>query len=123
MASALSSRRIVGLLLLLCVVFIWVGSSFLVSNLFGEQDFNHPFFITYLNTGTFSFYLVGAYFSRRHSHDRIGQRKRSASEESLSSQTSEEGSPLVSDGQPAQHSHAPPLVQAKLTVRETVQLG
>ncbi|KAJ2077863.1 hypothetical protein H4R24_004859 [Coemansia sp. RSA 988] len=57
-------RRAMGLLLLLCVVFIWVGSSFLVSNLFGEQEFNRPFFITYFNTGTFSLYLLGAWVSR-----------------------------------------------------------
>ncbi|KAJ1938290.1 hypothetical protein FBU59_004485 [Linderina macrospora] len=92
--------------------------------MFGEQDFNHPFFITYLNTGTFSFYLVGAFLSRRRSHNSIAQRKRSASEESISSHISEEGSPLVSDehAAAAASSHADPI-SARLTVRETVHLG
>ncbi|KAJ1963336.1 hypothetical protein GGI12_002104 [Dipsacomyces acuminosporus] len=85
--AALSARRALGLFLLLCVVLIWVGSSFLVSNLFGEQEFNRPFFITYINTGTFSLYLAGAYISHLRSRQGQGlsQRKRSRSDDSISS--------------------------------------
>ncbi|KAJ1833593.1 hypothetical protein LPJ63_002637 [Coemansia sp. RSA 2711] len=76
-------RRTVGLLLLLCVVVIWVGSSFLVSNLFGEQEYNRPFFITYLNTSTFSFYLAGAYITylRTGPCSQLAPRKRSQSDD------------------------------------------
>ncbi|KAJ1755425.1 hypothetical protein LPJ58_004219 [Coemansia sp. RSA 1591] len=76
-------RHTAGLVLLLGVVLIWVGSSFLVSNLFGEQEFNRPFFITYLNTSTFSLYLVGTCVSRLKSatHRRLARRKRSRSDD------------------------------------------
>ncbi|KAI9227249.1 MAG: hypothetical protein DHS80DRAFT_17501 [Piptocephalis tieghemiana] len=51
-------RYCLGLLALLAVVVIWVGSSFAVNSIFTDQAYNKPFFLTYLNTGTFSFYLV-----------------------------------------------------------------
>ncbi|KAJ1855189.1 hypothetical protein GGH12_003232 [Coemansia sp. RSA 1822] len=77
-------RHTAGLVLLLGVVLIWVGSSFLVSNLFGEQEFNRPFFITYLNTSTFSLYLVGTCVSRlkNATSRRLARRKRSRSDDS-----------------------------------------
>ncbi|KAJ2162700.1 hypothetical protein GGF46_000425 [Coemansia sp. RSA 552] len=64
-AAGRLGRRSLGLGLLLCVVLIWTGSSFLVSNLFSNQEFNQPFFVTYLNTSTFSLYLVGVWAQRR----------------------------------------------------------
>ncbi|KAJ2752172.1 hypothetical protein IWQ56_006773, partial [Coemansia nantahalensis] len=60
MATDARARHAAGLALLLCVVLIWVGSSFLVSNLFGEQGYAQPFFVTYVSTASFSLYLVGA---------------------------------------------------------------
>ncbi|CAG8524137.1 10186_t:CDS:2 [Funneliformis mosseae] len=51
-------RYTVGIIVLLCVVLIWVGSSFLMNNMFGEQDYNKPFAITYVNTASFTFYLL-----------------------------------------------------------------
>ncbi|CAG8500494.1 6829_t:CDS:2 [Funneliformis caledonium] len=51
-------RYTVGIIVLLCVVLIWVGSSFLMNNMFGEQDYNKPFAITYVNTASFSLYLL-----------------------------------------------------------------
>ncbi|KAI8325536.1 thiamine-repressible mitochondrial transport protein THI74 [Martensiomyces pterosporus] len=110
--AALSTRRAIGLLLLLCVVFIWVGSSFLVSNLFGEQQFNRPFFITYLNTGTFSLYLVGAYIShmRKRRSQRLTQRKRSRSDDSLNGSDHEIDASIAT-------------IPPQLTVRETMMLG
>ncbi|KAJ1898362.1 hypothetical protein LPJ66_002797 [Kickxella alabastrina] len=138
MAFSLLTRRTLGLTLLLCVVFIWVGSSFLVSNLFGKQQFNRPFFITYINTGTFSFYLIGTYISHiRKQRRQPGQRKRSRSDDNIIvvSNNSGEGSPLViggaeSEGMPtaaaaAAEAEAYPIHprNEKLTVRETVLLG
>ncbi|KAJ2505397.1 hypothetical protein H4217_009239, partial [Coemansia sp. RSA 1939] len=93
-------RRALGLVLLLCVVFIWVASSFLVSNLFGEQEFNQPFFITYLNTGTFSLYLVGpillALFRRGSSQaERQQQQQQQRHHRSSDDLSAPEASPLV----------------------------
>ncbi|GBB87378.1 hypothetical protein RclHR1_13830005 [Rhizophagus clarus] len=51
-------RYAAGILTLLCVVFIWVGSSFLMSSIFANQNYNKPFAITYINTASFSLYLL-----------------------------------------------------------------
>ncbi|KAJ1999989.1 hypothetical protein H4R26_004825 [Coemansia thaxteri] len=137
-AAASASRRTIGLVLLLCVVFIWVASSFLVSSLFGELEFNRPFFITYLNTGTFSLYLVGACASwawKRRPSSRPAPRKRSRSDDATTSGDDRDAeSPLLT----AANSEAlslvdntpmlpalvyPELQQARLTVKETVILG
>ncbi|KAJ1772648.1 hypothetical protein LPJ74_001364 [Coemansia sp. RSA 1843] len=135
-------RRALGLVLLLCVVFIWVASSFLVSNLFGEQEFNQPFFITYLNTGTFSLYLVGTLAS----HICRGcakqqpppppppatERLRTSDDmpRSSSSDTAPEALPLVrrssTSGEEELRNVAhvyPDIAQDKLGTRETVRLG
>ncbi|KAF9434987.1 hypothetical protein BGZ76_007095 [Entomortierella beljakovae] len=53
------TRYTVGILALLSVVCIWVSSSFLMNNIFAGQNYNKPFFITYVNTASFSFYLIG----------------------------------------------------------------
>jgi len=47
-----------GIFLLLSVVFIWVTSSFITNHILVDQSFASPFFLTYLNTGSFSLYLV-----------------------------------------------------------------
>ncbi|KAJ1868404.1 hypothetical protein LPJ78_000152 [Coemansia sp. RSA 989] len=147
MAAAFAeySRHTVGLLLLLGVVFIWVGSSFLVSNLFGEQQYNRPFFITYLNTSTFSFYLVGVYISHLIAKPNTqAARKRSRSDDSLgiqstsidSTPTNASGTQYHRDENIRNRSEEASLVQVsneqarsnneaveKLTVRETIRLG
>ncbi|KAK4512916.1 uncharacterized protein ATC70_003626 [Mucor velutinosus] len=61
-----------GILALGGVVFIWVSSSFAMNSLFGEMEYNKPFLVTYLNTATFSFYLIPLLFKKwrhtRYSH-------------------------------------------------------
>ncbi|KAI7885022.1 thiamine-repressible mitochondrial transport protein THI74 [Lichtheimia hyalospora FSU 10163] len=57
-------RYIAGVCALIVVVFIWVTSSFAVNSIFGEQHYDKPFFLTYLNTATFSLYLLIARFRR-----------------------------------------------------------
>lgn len=56
----LSSRQrwILGLVNLSSVVIFWVLSSFLVNDLFETDVYRKPFFITYINTSCFVFYLV-----------------------------------------------------------------
>jgi len=46
-----------GIALLVVVVFEWTFSNFLTQNLF-IGGFNNPFMVTYLNTSTFSLYLI-----------------------------------------------------------------
>ncbi|CDH56923.1 yml018c-like protein [Lichtheimia corymbifera JMRC:FSU:9682] len=60
-------RYIAGVCALIVVVFIWVTSSFAVNSIFGEQHYDKPFFLTYLNTATFSLYLLIARFKRKDS--------------------------------------------------------
>jgi solute carrier family 35 protein F5 len=48
---------IIGVLLLLCVVFLWTASNFLTEKLF-QEGFEKPFLVTYLNTSSFSLYLI-----------------------------------------------------------------
>ncbi|KAG9068551.1 hypothetical protein KI688_010826 [Linnemannia hyalina] len=56
------TRYTIGILALLSVVCIWVSSSFLMNNIFAGQNYNKPFFVTYVNTASFSFYLLGPLF-------------------------------------------------------------
>lgn len=44
--------------MLTVVVFLWVASSFLINNLFENDLYRKPFFITYLSNATFVFYLT-----------------------------------------------------------------
>ncbi|KAI7895848.1 uncharacterized protein EV154DRAFT_296908 [Mucor mucedo] len=53
-----------GILALGAVVLIWVSSSFAMNSLFGDMNYNKPFLVTYLNTATFSFYLIPILFKR-----------------------------------------------------------
>lgn len=54
--------RIFGLFLVLLVVFIWVGSSFLTQDLYSAFPRPSPFFLTYFNTATFSIFLLPSAF-------------------------------------------------------------
>ncbi|KAI8972061.1 hypothetical protein BDF20DRAFT_888294 [Mycotypha africana] len=51
-------RYLVGVLALLAVVFIWVTSSFVMNSIFADLEYNKPFFVTYINTATFSLYMI-----------------------------------------------------------------
>lgn len=51
-----------GLILLGVVVFLWVASNFLVNDIFESGTYRKPYFVTYLNTGTFSIYMIPSTF-------------------------------------------------------------
>lgn len=53
-----NEKWVLGLINLLSVVVFWVASSFLVNALVEEDTYKKPFFITYINTGCFCFYLI-----------------------------------------------------------------
>ncbi|XP_076089175.1 solute carrier family 35 member F5-like [Mytilus galloprovincialis] len=55
-------RLVLGIIVLLVVDLIWVGSSELTEYLFKEEDFNKPFFTTYAKTSMFMIYLFGFLF-------------------------------------------------------------
>lgn len=48
-----------GLVLVVLVAFIWVGSAELIQHIFGASSFDKPFFLTYFSTSLFSLYLCG----------------------------------------------------------------
>ncbi|AOW28649.1 solute carrier family 35, member F5 [Candida albicans SC5314] len=58
--STLHSRQkwILGLINLAAVVIFWVSSSFLVNAVVEDDTYRKPFFITYINTSCFCFYLI-----------------------------------------------------------------
>ncbi|KAG2736809.1 hypothetical protein G9P44_000899 [Scheffersomyces stipitis] len=51
-------KWILGLINLSAVVVFWVLSSFLVNSLVEDDSYRKPFFITYINTGCFCFYII-----------------------------------------------------------------
>lgn len=56
-----------GLILLGVVVFLWVASGFMVNAMSGQYE--KPYFITYLNTGVFTVYLIPSLLKwRKRSH-------------------------------------------------------
>jgi solute carrier family 35 protein F5 len=55
----LTGRHILGIAILGIVVTLWVASSFLMRSIFGaDKTYDKPFFVTWINTATFSFYLI-----------------------------------------------------------------
>jgi drug/metabolite transporter (DMT)-like permease len=60
----MTRRWLFGLILLLGVVLIWVLSSTFMQYIFLEQNFAHPFFLTYISTSLFTIYLIGFVFCK-----------------------------------------------------------
>lgn len=58
-------RFLFGVFLVLLVVVIWVASSNLIQLIFHSESFDHPFFLTNIDTSLFSLYLSGFAFSKR----------------------------------------------------------
>ncbi|PCG99562.1 Drug/metabolite transporter [Penicillium occitanis (nom. inval.)] len=52
------ARHTMGIILLMCVVFLWTASNFLASNILADDSYSHPFFITYINTSCFVVFLI-----------------------------------------------------------------
>ncbi|OAD68185.1 hypothetical protein PHYBLDRAFT_117850 [Phycomyces blakesleeanus NRRL 1555(-)] len=102
-------RYLGGIAALLGVVFIWVGSSFAMNSIFGEQNYNKPFLVTYLNTATFSFYLIPLLFKR--------PPPKYTTEES----TNRYSETVIADNQTIQET--PNQMDTKLSTIETVRLS
>ncbi|KAK5304208.1 hypothetical protein LTR99_004664 [Exophiala xenobiotica] len=52
------AKHTLGLILLLCVVFLWTLSNFLGSSIFADNTYAKPFFLTYLNTSMFMLAMI-----------------------------------------------------------------
>ncbi|CAI6341327.1 unnamed protein product [Periconia digitata] len=48
-------RHAIGIVLLLCTVFLWTTSNFLASTIFADNSYSKPFFVTYVNS---SFFII-----------------------------------------------------------------
>ncbi|EFP93473.1 uncharacterized protein PGTG_19385 [Puccinia graminis f. sp. tritici CRL 75-36-700-3] len=59
---------LVGIGLLLVVVALWVGSSFLMSSMFRDEEWNRPWLVTYICTSSFTLYLIRPGLSYLHTH-------------------------------------------------------
>ncbi|CAE6431229.1 unnamed protein product [Rhizoctonia solani] len=120
-AQVAQQRRqyVIGLGLLLIVVLEWTGSNFLTQDLF-EDGYNKPFFVTYMNTASFSLYLIPALVkhifrgrdSAKHEHTRQGYQA------------------LVDDDESRLDNERPPdpemsnsVIHSPLTVSETAKLA
>lgn len=57
-AKELERKWTLGLLMLGLVILLWVLSSFLINIIFEDDSYRKPFFITYINTASFIFYLI-----------------------------------------------------------------
>ncbi|KAL7273115.1 hypothetical protein RUND412_004047 [Rhizina undulata] len=55
-------RKNLGMLLLMVVVILWVTSNFLFFAIFSDDSYSKPYFVIYLNTATFSLYLIPCAF-------------------------------------------------------------
>lgn len=53
-----AARKTLGILLLSVVIVLWVSSSFLTYAIFSDDSYSKPYFVTYLNTSVFCFYLL-----------------------------------------------------------------
>ncbi|MBW0519054.1 hypothetical protein O181_058769 [Austropuccinia psidii MF-1] len=54
----ISKEYLLGIALLLVVVALWVGSSFLMSSMFRDESWNQPWLVTYICTSSFTLYLI-----------------------------------------------------------------
>lgn len=59
-------RHTVGILLLLVTVVLWTASNFLASNIFADDTYSKPFFVTYTNTAFFIIPLIPILASKHH---------------------------------------------------------
>ncbi|KAI5285624.1 hypothetical protein KEM52_002362 [Ascosphaera acerosa] len=66
-------RHTLGIALLMAVVILWTTSNFLASSIFADATFSKPFFMTYLNTSSFTISLLPTVGSRVYRMWRAGQ--------------------------------------------------
>ncbi|KAG8692478.1 hypothetical protein FRC09_011173 [Ceratobasidium sp. 395] len=114
-AQVAHQRRqyVIGLVLLLIVVLEWTGSNFLTQDLF-DDGYNKPFFVTYMNTASFSIYLIPALLKY------LGQKRSGEKYE-----TEQGYQALVDEDEEPQlgQEHSSPDSVEPLTTHETIKLA
>lgn len=73
MISNFNKQWSLGLFMLAIVIFLWVLSSFLINIIFENDDYRKPFFITYINTAAFMFYLLPTFKNIIHNYKHTGK--------------------------------------------------
>ncbi|KAL0090162.1 hypothetical protein J3Q64DRAFT_1636886 [Phycomyces blakesleeanus] len=109
-------RYICGILILLVVVLIWVSSSFTMNSIFGDQKYNKPFLVTYINTTTFSFYLIPLLIFRKKKQYQPEEIDLEDSARLLGDHESEDNQEFIKP-------QNPPQIQLKLSDKETIKLS
>ncbi|KAI9025875.1 hypothetical protein CLU79DRAFT_743583 [Phycomyces nitens] len=109
-------RYINGILILLVVVVIWVSSSFTMNSIFGDQKYNKPFLVTYINTTTFSFYLIPLLIFRK--KDKYQPEEIDLQDSARLLEDHESG-----DQESFVKPQIEPQIQPKLSDRETIKLS
>jgi len=69
-------RKTVGILLLGVVIFLWVLSTFLTFAIFSDGSYTKPYFVTYVNTCSFCFYLLPGVWRRWWGRSGEGEQRR-----------------------------------------------
>ncbi|KAF8608821.1 hypothetical protein BDV93DRAFT_486165 [Ceratobasidium sp. AG-I] len=114
-------QYVVGLVLLLIVVFEWTGSNFLTQDLF-DDGYDKPFIVTYMNTASFSVYLIPALFKYLSKKSSLGKSRRGEGYEAL---VDPEDEPQVDEevSEPEMRASSHPDGNTPLTTRETAKLA
>ncbi|SCU88804.1 LAFA_0E14642g1_1 [Lachancea sp. 'fantastica'] len=141
MARNDSRKWTFGLIFLGIVVVLWILSSFLINLIFEDASYRKPFFLTYINTASFVFYLLPTFKAVCHNYWRTGKfqihRELVIEEEGLRSSSDEEAhvslrshtatelttstSPLVPKNSDLTSTDA--FTGAKLSLPATIQLS
>lgn len=94
-------RLVLGIVVLLLVDVIWVGSAELMEYIFKDEEFDKPFFLTYFNTSSFMIYLTGFLFLKPWRHQCTGCRKKNRSSDiTVSVNQTGESSSLLNSPEP-----------------------
>ncbi|KAG1048596.1 hypothetical protein G6F43_009023 [Rhizopus delemar] len=110
----LKRRYFVGSLALSAVIFIWVASSFVMNNMFSDLKYNKPFMITYINTTTFSLYMLPYICSfRKYKIESLNENGASETEVRL----------LGNDNTVDDTEEEPETIQSALDIVETIKLS
>lgn len=124
--TSFNKRWTLGLLMLGLVIVLWVLSSFLISLIFEDDSYRKPFFITYINTAAFIFYLfptakaiMGNYKATGHANvhrELIMEEEGADGDDSL---TVNANSPLLTNLEAGTQ----PTQKPRLTLYETIKLS
>lgn len=117
-----NGNRTVGLFMLSIVIISWVSSSFLLNQIFEDDSYRKPFFITYINVSSFVLYLIPIFKDTLKQYYKTGK---FSIEETLSLKQNEEEKATNDDDEmtPLLSCESDDAENDKLTVRNTIRLS